>query len=464
MANVVIMPRQGQSVEACIITSWQKKKGDRVEVGDILFSYETDKSSFDEVSQFSGVMLAALANEGDVIPCLEPVCVIGEEGEDISSLLPGGESDTAAEAAKAEAPAPANEDELSPVTEESGAVRRAGGRVFISPRAKNLALEAGVDMTKVVPTGPNGRIIERDVNKALDEGYVSTPADVENFLAGIMPLPAVEEVSEIPAVEVTEAVASEPAEKVDVTEVAEAAPAEENTIAEAVPEPEYVDEPLSGVRKVIAKTMHSSLSEMAQLTLNSSFNATAILALRSKLKSSGGDMGLDKITITDMILYAVSRVLPKYPAINANLIDGVMRKYKNANVALAVDTERGLLVPVIFAADKLSLSEISAKAKVLAEKARAGKCLPDEMNGGSFTVSNLGSMGVESFTPVINPPQTAILGVCCVTNRLDGEGKVYPAMGLSLTFDHRAVDGAPAAKFLKELCTSLENFDLLLCK
>ena len=131
---------------------------------------------------------------------------------------------------------------------------------------------------------------------------------------------------------------------------------------------------------------------------------------------------------------------------------------------MAVDTDRGLLVPVIFGADKLTLSEISAKAKELAGKAREGKCSPDEMSGGSFTVSNLGSMGVESFTPVINPPQTAILGVCCTTNRLDAEGKVYPAMGLSLTFDHRAVDGAPAAKFLKELCGALENFDLLLAK
>jgi len=210
--------------------------------------------------------------------------------------------------------------------------------------------------------------------------------------------------------------------------------------------------------------MHSSLSEMAQLTLNSSFNASALLAYRAKLKSSGEALGLGKITINDMVLFAVSRILPKYPEINANLIDNTFRKYKYANVGMAVDTDRGLLVPVIFGADKLTLSEISAKAKELAGKAREGKCSPDEMSGGSFTVSNLGSMGVESFTPVINPPQTAILGVCCTTNRLDAEGKVYPAMGLSLTFDHRAVDGAPAAKFLKELCGALENFDLLLAK
>ncbi len=460
MANVVIMPRQGQSVEACIITSWQKKKGEQVALGDVLFSYETDKSSFDEVSQFSGVVLGIFANEGDVVPCLEPVCVIGEEGEDVSSLFTGSTTDESLSKLEKN-PTAAVEPEQDCASEKPPVAPlavRADGRVFISPRAKNLALESGVDMTKVVPTGPHGRIIERDINAALDNGFVATTADVENYLAGIMPYEAEEEpVSPVP----DEAASVEDVEKVEETM---SAVQSAETASFAAEPPKYVDEPLSGVRRVIARTMHSSLSEMAQLTLNSSFNAASILALRAKLKEKGGDLGLGRVTITDMILYAVSRVLPKYPEINANLLDGVMRKYKNANVALAVDTERGLLVPVIFSAEKLSLGEISAKSKVLAEKARDGKCLPDEMNGGSFTVSNLGSLGVESFTPVINPPQTAILGVCCVTNRLDNEGKVYPAMGLSLTFDHRAVDGAPAARFLKELCLSLENFDLLLCK
>ena len=221
---------------------------------------------------------------------------------------------------------------------------------------------------------------------------------------------------------------------------------------------------MSNIRKVIAKSMHASLSEMAQLTLNSSFDATNLLAYRAKLKENGEALGLSKITINDMVLYAVSRVLPNYPEINANLIDNTFRKYKHANVGMAVDTDRGLLVPVIFGAETLTLAALSANAKTLAGKAREGKLTPDEMSGGSFTVSNLGSMGVESFTPVINPPQTAILGVCCTVNRLKADGTVYPAMGLSLTFDHRAVDGAPAAKFLKELCGALENFDLLLAK
>ena len=433
MATVVIMPRQGQSVESCIITTWQKKKGDRVEVGDILFSYETDKSAFDEPAQTAGTILEVLAAEGDVIPCLDPVCIIGEPGEDISALLP--------KSAEAAAPAAEEEKKEAPKAEAAATVSESTGeRVFISPRARHLALESGVDMTKVVSTGPHGRIIERDINKALDAGFTATTEAVEAFLAGH---PIAQE-EEAPAAEAAPAPAAAPAAADDLRA--------------------YVDEPMSNIRKVIAKAMHSSLSEMAQLTLNSSFDATNLMAYRAKLKEAGETLGLGKITVNDMVLYAVSRVLPNYPEINANLIGDTFRKYKHANVGMAVDTDRGLLVPVLFGAEKMTLASLAAETKVLAGKAREGKLTPDEMSGGSFTVSNLGSMGVESFTPVINPPQTAILGVCCTVNRVKADGTVYPAMGLSLTFDHRAVDGAPAAKFLKELCTALENFDLLLAK
>ena len=435
MATVVIMPRQGQSVESCIITTWQKKKGDRVEVGDILFSYETDKSAFDEPAQTAGTILEVLAAEGDVIPCLDPVCIIGEPGEDISALLPKS----------AEAAAPAAEEEKkeeAPKAEAAATVSESSGeRVFISPRARHLALESGVDMTKVVSTGPHGRIIERDINKALDAGFTATTEAVEAFLAG----------HSIVVEEEKAAAPEAPAQT--------AAPAAQADDLRA-----YTEEPMSNIRKVIARSMHASLSEMAQLTLNSSFDATNLMAYRAKLKEAGEALGIGKVTVNDMVLYAVSRVLPNYPEINANLIDNTFRKYKHANVGMAVDTDRGLLVPVLFGAEKMTLAALAAETKVLAGKAREGKLTPDEMANGSFTVSNLGSMGVESFTPVINPPQTAILGVCCTVNRVKADGTVYPAMGLSLTFDHRAVDGAPAAKFLKELCTALENFDLTLAK
>ncbi|MBR5448057.1 MAG: 2-oxo acid dehydrogenase subunit E2 [Clostridia bacterium] len=438
MANFVIMPRQGQSVESCIITTWHKKVGDEVNEGDVLFSYETDKSAFDEPSQFSGVILHSFAEEGDVVDCLKPVCIVGTAGEDISALIAeagGASSEEAAAPAEAAEAAPAAET----VADAPVVTKSEGDIIRISPRAKNLALKTGVDMTKVAPTGPHGRIIERDINAALDAGYVATTAAVEDFLAG-----------KITAVEETAEVAAPAAAPVA------AAPADDFRA--------YTETPFSNVRKVIAKAMHASLSEMAQLTLNSSFDATSLLNYRKLLKDKGEAMGLSKVTINDMVLYAVSRVLPNYPEINANVVDNTFRKFAHANIGMAVDTDRGLLVPVIFGSDTLSLAEISQKTKALAGSAREGTLSPDDMSGGSFTVSNLGSMGVESFTPVINPPQTAILGVCCTTNRLKADGSVYPAMGLSLTFDHRAVDGAPAAKFLKELCTALENFELLLAK
>ncbi|MBQ8400842.1 MAG: E3 binding domain-containing protein, partial [Clostridia bacterium] len=184
MANVVIMPRQGQSVESCIITTWQKKEGDKVAVGDILFSYETDKSAFDEPSQFEGTVLKLLFAEGDVVPCLEGVCIIGEEGEDISALAGAAAAEEAAPAveAKAEEAVPAAAAVEAVVT----APAAEGDRVFISPRAKILALKTGCDLSKVAPTGPHGRIIERDVNKALDAGFTTTTDKIEAFLNGTL--------------------------------------------------------------------------------------------------------------------------------------------------------------------------------------------------------------------------------------------------------------------------------------
>ncbi len=428
------MPRQGQSVESCIITAWHKKKGDKVAEGDIIYSYETDKSAFDEPSLYTGTILEVFAAEGDVVPCLDPVCIIGEEGEDISALIPGG----AAEEAAPEKETEEKKAEVAAAPVATGEVVK-GERVKISPRAKALALKTGVDMTKVVPTGPHGRIIERDINLALDAGYRATAAAVEAFLRGETVEVAAEEAAEVQA------------------------PAAAATAA-AVNFAECEEVPMSGIRRAISRSMHASLSEMAQLTLNASFDATKLMAYRASLKAGAEALGLPKISLNDMVFFAVSRTLLNHPDVNATLKDDVIRKYKHANIGLAVDTERGLLVPTIFGADTLSLAEISKANKEAAGKAREGTLSPDEMSGGTFTITNLGSLGIESFTPVINPPQVAILGVCAITQRLKADGSVYPAMGLSLTFDHRAIDGAPAARFLKDLATALENFDILLAK
>ena len=403
MANAVIMPKAGITVESCIIGNWEKKVGDAVKVGDILFTYETDKASFECESTEEGTLLEIFFNDGDEVPCLVNVCAIGNPGDDCSALRPDGAAKAAPEAAPAvveAAPAAA-----APVAAESTAV--AGEKSAVSPRAKKLAERAGVDAALATPTGPNGRVIERDVRELIDNPVV------------------------------------------------------------AAPEVEYEDVKFSGIRRAIAKSMTTSLSTIAQLTHNTSFDASAILAYRKQLKASEGDCA--GITLGDIVLYAVSRTLKNYPDLNANMIDdSTIRHFKHVNLGVAVDTPRGLMVPTIFNADEKSLLEISKEVKELAAQCREGSISPDKLSGASFTVSNLGNLGVESFTPVINPPQTGILGVCGTIDRVkkgkDGEIAIYPAMGLSLTYDHRAVDGTPAARFQKELCQNLESFTVLLAK
>ena len=438
MANAVIMPRQGQSVESCIITSWNKKVGDKVGVGDVLFSYETDKSAFDEKSEVEGTLLKVLFGEGDDVPCLETVCYIGNECEtvaDEAKAAPEAKSEEKAEV-KAEAA------EAKPA-EVDIPVRAEGERVKISPRAKNLALKTGADLSHAGATGPNGRIIERDVVAALDAGYTVPTAKVEDFLAGRFTAEATEVKAEAP------------------TQVA--APA---TTAAAL-EAEYEDVKLPQIRKVIARSMQASLQECAQLTLNASFDATQIMAFRAAMKANGEAMGMGNITINDMILFAVAKTLPAHKSLNAHFLGENMRFFHNVNLGIAVDTERGLMVPTVACAEKLSLSELAKASKAVISEAQSGTISPDKLKGASFTVSNLGAMGVESFTPVINPPQTGILGVCSLTKRIKEVGGApvfYPCIPLSLTFDHRALDGAPAARFLRDLCTNLENFNLLLAK
>lgn len=422
MATAIIMPRQGQSVESCVITSWSKKVGDKVSIGDVLFSYETDKSSFDEEAQVEGTLLAIFKEEGEDVPCLENVCVIGNEGEDFSQFAP---QDDAAPAEAAPA-APAAEEKAAPAAPAAVATASAdAGSEKISPRARMLADKTDVDLSKVVPTGPEGRIIERDVQLALDQGLLKGAA----------------------------------------TEATVAAPAEAAPVS--VDAGEYEEVKLSNVRKVIAKSMHASLSNSAQLTLNASFDATKIMAFRASLKAGAEAMGLTNITLNDIVLYAVAKTLPAHKDLNAHYLDDKMRFFKHVNLGIAVDTERGLLVPTLPLAETLTLNQLATQSKALISEAQGGKISPDKLSGASFTVTNLGSLGIESFTPVINPPQTGILGVCTIVNRVKKTpaGDVtYPAMGLSLTFDHRALDGAPAAKFLKDLCANLENFDILLAK
>ena len=403
-AQAVIMPKEGITVESCIIGEWKKNVGDAVAVGDVLFTYETDKAEFECPSTAAGTLLAKFFEDGDEVPCLVNVCAVGNPGDAYEFLKPGAEAPApAAEAPAAEAPAAA----AAPAAPKAELTA-------ISPRAMAKAVANNVNPALATGTGPKGRIIERDIDKLIASGVAA----------------------------------------------AYAAPA-------AAEETAFEDVKFGPVRKATAKSMTKSLSTMAQLTQQYSFDASQIQAYRAMLKPMDAPMG--KISLNDMVMFAVAKTILSCPDLNANMVeDNVIRHFSHVNLGFACDTPRGLLVPTIFHADEMSLLELSMEAKRLAAAARDGSLSPDEMTGATFTVTNIGSFGCEAFTPVVNPPQIGILGVCNIQTKIksakDGMIETYPAMGLSLTFDHRALDGAPAARYMSELCKSLESFMTLMAK
>ena len=443
MATIVVMPQLGNSVESCIIVEWMIAEGDTVSVDQTLASIETDKSTMEVPSTAEGTVLKLLWEEGDEVPVKDPLIIVGEPGEDISGLVPGGD------AAPAEADAPAEQAAAAPeAAAPAFATERATGAV--SPRARALAASNGVDASAIAEgSGPHGRVIERDVAAAIAAGPVLTSAA---RAAGVS---AAEGTGIGGRVSVA-----------DAGRTAEAAPAA--AVAAPAAAADFpgasTSAPLKGVRKVVAKRMMESLTSTAQLTLNTTANAAGILAMRKKVKNADEALGLNKITLNDLVCFAVSRTLLKYPVFNAHLEDGVLTEFEQVHLGFACDTPRGLLVPVIRSAQALGLKAFSDEAKRLAGGAIDGSLSPEFLSGGTFTVSNVGSFGIETFTPVINLPQTAILGVGAITPRptvaADGSIGVEQRLNLSLTIDHQVIDGADGARFLRDLVAAIENIDV----
>ena len=443
MATIVVMPQLGNSVESCIIVEWMIAEGDTVAVDQTLASIETDKSTMEVPSTAEGTVLKLLWEEGDEVPVKDPLIIVGEPGEDISGLVPGGD------AAPAEADAPAEQAAAPEAAAPTFATERATGAV--SPRARALAASNGVDASAIAEgSGPHGRVIERDVAAAIAAGPVLTSA------------------ARAAGVQATEGTGIGGRVSVaDAGRTPEAAPAS-CLVASAPAGADYpgasTSAPLKGVRKVVAKRMMESLSSTAQLTLNTTANAAGILAMRKKVKNADEALGLNKITLNDLVCFAVSRTLLKYPVFNAHLEDGVLTEFEQVHLGFACDTPRGLIVPVIRSAQALGLKAFSDEAKRLAGGAIDGSLSPDFLSGGTFTVSNVGSFGIETFTPVINLPQTAILGVGAITPRpvvaADGTIGVEQRLTLSLTIDHQVIDGADGARFLRDLVAAIENIDV----
>lgn len=459
MATVVIMPKQGQSVESCILTEMKKKKGDAVAAGDILFSYETDKASFEEEAKISGTVLEIFFSDGDEIPVLTNVMVIGNPGEPTEMFRPGSEgrdqpadtpsgatlpspSSTPA-AAVLRQPSDASAATFAPAANsQSTAVDAAISPV--SPRAKVLAGKNAIQAETLAGTGPHGRVIERDVQAAIAAAPKTTPLAkaVIKETGGALPETG--------------------------SGLAGAVKGADIGVKNPIYASDSVVKPLTNMRKIIAKSMHASLQNSAQLTHHLGADARNIMALRKKAKKAMQDGYPADVTINDFVCFAVIKALKKFPQANAHFLGDSVRLFSKVHLGLAVDTERGLMVPTVRNADDLSVQGLSSQLKEVANACKKGSIAPDLLSpeAASFTVSNLGNYGVEMFTPVINLPQVAILGVNTIVPRPknfgDGVYGFAPYMGLSLTYDHRALDGGEATRFLKQIAVEIENLEFSL--
>lgn len=448
MPTPIIMPRQGQSVESCILVSWNVKPGDQVEAGSIVAGIETDKATFDVESPAAGTILELFFEEGDDIPVLTNIAAVGNAGEDANTLRPGTVSSTVEEL-----PNPHPSANTTPIqcpdaskstTPEAPLTNASPPSTGISPRARQAAANAGIDVAHLAGTGPGGRVIERDVRSAAAAGSPLTPHAREVRQTGGLLAPAT---------------GSGPGGRILASDLRPAgAPAANTSLATR-------EIPVTGIRKIIAQRMMASLGGTAQLTLTRSFDASAIQRFRKQVKAAGEPFGFSSVSVNDLIVFATARTLLRHPGLNAHFLGDKIIEHGSINLGIAVDTPRGLMVPVLRDAHALTLREVAASIRPLATACQQGNINPDHLAGGTFTITNLGALGVETFTPVLNAPEVAILGVGGITLkpvRTEDGIQYVDAIHLSLTIDHQAIDGAPAARFLQDLCESLENLELLL--
>ncbi|TDC91062.1 dihydrolipoamide acetyltransferase family protein [Actinomadura sp. 7K507] len=414
----ILMPRLSDTMEEGVISSWQKQPGDEIAVGDILVDIETDKAVMEYEAYEDGVLDKILVAEGETAAIGTPIAVITPAGGEPPAAKP--EPATKPEPAAAPEPAPAPEPAAeAPATPALAAEGSAGtSRPPSSPLARRLARDHGIELTALKGSGPGGRIVR---------------ADIEAAIRTTAPAPA-----SAPA-----APAPEPA----------AAPAK----AQAAEDPDVEAVPLNRFRKVAAKRLTQSKREAPHFYLNREVDAEPLLAFRATLNEA---LVPSKVSVNDLIVKAAATALREHPAVNVSYTEENLLFHKRVNVGIAVAVEDGLLVPVIKDTDRKSVSQIGQETRELAGKARDGKLSLQEMSGGTFSVSNLGMFGVDSFSAVINPPEAAILAVGAVRDEpVVRDGQVVPGkrMAVTLSVDHRATDGATAAKFLDRLATLLEN-------
>jgi len=396
------MPKLGMDMEEGIVAVWLKAEGDTVEKGEAIAEIETDKSSVEVESPLSGVVLKLYLPEGEAVPCGEPIAAIGPAGTAVPEKPILSQPTEAAPAASEAETTPA--DFSRPAAAVGGvAARTPGGRIKASPRARRLADEKSVDLSRISGTGFDDRIIEQDVLDYL-ENTAYAPA---SFVR--------------------------------------------------VPEETIV--PLTGVRKVTARRMRQSLSNAAQTNHRVDVDVTNLINFRKQVNTRLEKDGI-KVSIVDILAMSCAKALIENPMANAYLMDDGLHMHNYANIGIACDTPKGLMVPVVKDADILSLPQIAKASKAVISKARNGALKPEDMSGGTFTISNLGMYEIDSFTAVLNPPETCILAVGRIADRVvaeNGQMVIRPMMNLCLTYDHQVLDGAPAAQFLQTIKHYIEN-------
>jgi pyruvate dehydrogenase E2 component (dihydrolipoamide acetyltransferase) len=437
MAKFLVMPKLGLTMTEGNIANWRKAEGDSVEMGEIIFDVETDKITKEFESPGEGIIRKILVLEGTV-EVLKPIAIIGKADEDISALLAESEKTAASPVVTAEQPAA----EL-PKTEQASPQPAAGGRVKASARTKKIAADLNIDISQVPGTGPQGAITEQDVTAFAEKAKTAPPK--------ISPTAGV----------IATGLGIDPSQihkdgrimKADVLDF------KQNADFLKFADPQDFTRPMSAMRKIIASRMSASQETSATVNYNQRVDTTAMKQLREELKSTA------KITYTDILVKVLAKALLEFPLLNSSIVgtDIVTRNYVNIGVAVALTD--GLIVPVLKYANKKELGAISTEIKALAEKARNNELGTDEITGGTFTITNIGMFGMESFTPIINQPEVAILGVNSIMDTpmvVDGQVVIKPMMNLSLTADHRVVDGSVAAQFVARLKELIEKPGLLL--
>ena len=435
MATKVLVPPLGQTVDLVTLVAWHSSEGETVKQGEMLFAIETDKAILDIEAPASGVLCRVIAQPGDEVQVLSAIALIAEPGEVLE------------ENAAASGPKSAAETHRSALARAEvggdGQKRDRGRRIFVSPRARRLAEEHGLSLTNLKPTGPEGAIIERDVRAHLD-------ARGETKIS-----PVAHPVAPDAGIDWRIAPGSGPSGQPMRTDIAMALDkigSADGEVLETIP--------MRGVRAVIAERMAQSSATAAHVTLNSEADATALVKLRRQLASDGVD-----VSYNALLLHILGRALHDHPRLNASLWEDTIQVWQRVHVSLAVDSDRGLLVPVIRDVDRKGLTQLEDEIRSLVERARAGHCSPEELSGGTFTLTNLGMFGIDSFTPIINLPECSILGVGRIKTQPAFAGDqvvARQAMWLSLSFDHRLVDGAPAARFMQRVVQLIERPHLLL--